>query len=199
MTMIEFLYLFLFRALSGAQNGLGYADQRIPRTITSFLMCAILIGTLMILLLRAPESIWKVVAVLLVIASILGVLGVEDSYNEKTNLFKSDVHFWELLATGGITLAWMALGGNLIGIVASVYPGLILHKGFINLGSGQKWWYHGTDDKTGQTFSIPLLGWKIPRQSTRTRISLAVISVMIIIINTGLQWHVSLQQIIKWI
>lgn len=197
--MIEFTYLVLFRALSGGQNGFGYAKRNTYRAVTSFLMSAILAGTLFLILYRVPESYWKVAAVFLSLASIAGTLGVEDSFNEKTNLFKTDVHFWEMLVTGGITLAWAVLGGNLISIAASVYPGLILHKGFINIGSGKKWWYAGTDDATGKTFTIPLLNLSIPRLSTRARISIAVISAMVMIINSSLHWKITMQDVLNWI
>jgi len=197
--MIEFLYLVLFRALSGGQNAFGYADRNLYRVITSFLMLAILAGSLFLIMQRVSESYWKISAIFLTLVSMAGTLGVEDSFNENYKLFKTDVHFWELLATGGITLAWMILGGNLISIAASVYPGLILHKGFINLGSNKKWWYAGTDDKSGKTFSVPLLNLRIPRLSTRARISIAVASIMAVIINTGLKWHISLQDVINWI
>ncbi|WP_143473331.1 hypothetical protein [Flavilitoribacter nigricans] len=197
--MIEFLYLFLFRALSGAQNGFGYAKKSVYRVITSGLMVAVLAGSLFCWLQSAPESYWKAGTVILVIISIVGTIGVEDSFNPNYQILPKDIHLWEMLATGGITLAWMALGGNLISIAASIYPGLILHKGFINLGSGQKWWYAGTDDRTGKTFSIPLLNIKVPRLGTMGRISIAVASVMAMIINTSLHWRITVQDVIAWV
>lgn len=199
MIMLLFLYLFLFRALSGVQNGFGYADRKILRTITTLIMGLALMGTLFWIFYYPPESYWKVASIFLVLASIVGVLGVEDSFNDNYQILPKDVHLWEILATGGVTLAWVTLGGNLISIAASIYPGLILHKGFINLGSGKTWWYHGTDDPSGQTYSIPLLGIKIPRLSTRGRISIAVASLMAVIINSSLQWEISVQKILSWL
>lgn len=194
--MIEFLYLFLFRALSGAQNGAGYAKQQTLRVIITFTMCTVLIGTVFTILYQPRETPWEVFAVLLILISTLGAVGVEDSFNPSYQYLPKDIHFWEMLATGGITLAWVLLGGNLIGIAASVYPGLILHKGFVNLGSGKGWWYAGTDDRTGKTFSIPLLGIKVPRLNTRGRVHIAVISILAMIVNhTTLHWKISLQDI----
>lgn len=197
--MIEFLYLFLLRAISGGQNGFGYAKRGTLRAITSFIMTLILGLTLAVILQRAPESYWKLAAALGMVVSLAGVIGVEDSFNPKYKIFATDIHLWEILILGGVTIAFASLGANLISIACSVYPGLILHKGFVNIGSGKKWWYAGTDDKTGKTFSIPLLNLKIPRISTRARISIAVISVMVMIINTSLNWEISLQTVLNWI
>lgn len=177
--MIEFIYLFLFRSLSGAQNGFGYARQQNGRRITTFLMELILIGTAFVFLRGDASPVWWQMIFILggLVISLLGVAGVEGSFDPEWNLLFDDVHFWEVLATGGVTISWVAAGGNLVTIAASVYPALILHKGFVNIGSRKSFFYHGTDDHTGKTYSIPILGWKIPRLSTSWRITLAVASI----------------------
>lgn len=179
--MFEFLYLFIFRAVSGAQNGFGYADRQNGRRIVTFLMELALIAT-GFLFLRIGDHLewWQMMFVIVgLVVSLLGVAGVEGSFDPEWNLIFDDVHFWEVLATGGVTISWVVAGGNLVTIAASVYPALILHKGFVNIGSRKSFFYHGTDDETGKTYSIPILGWKIPRLSTSWRITLAVASIAV--------------------
>lgn len=193
--MIEFTCLFIFRSVSGLQNGLGYARKEVLRSVTSLALGLALIGFILYFT-KQPPTILKPVAILLALISVLGVMGVEINFNKGGRFLKRDTHFWELLATGGITLACFFAGFNLVNISASVYPALILHKGFINLGSKQKWFYEGTDDKTGDTYGIPSLGIKIPRMGTMFRISVAVLSIMAMIINSSLKWSLTIHDII---
>lgn len=175
--MLEFIYLILFRWLSGAQNGLGYGKHNALRIATSVAMLAILAATGVSFFFQVDTPI-AITAAALVVVSMIGAAGVEDAFNEGINFFPKDIHLFEILATGGVTIAWAVAGGNLVSILCATYPGLIVHKGFINLGSGLNFFYHGTDDATGRTFSIPLLGIKVPRLSQRGRIIAALVSVV---------------------
>jgi len=191
---MEFIYLFLFRTLSGWQNGCGYAIRhtgsesgeiwyKMQLLVITFLLG---IGALSQLLWlgQAPTLFWKITTALLCSVSIVGVFGVYDSFEDDINFFPRDIHFWELVCTTGVTLGWVTLGGNLFLIAAHVYPALLLHKGAVNIGSGLPFWDHRTDDATGATFSIPLLGLRIPRLSAWMRQVLAVGS----LIGAGLCW-----------
>ena len=175
---MEFIFLFLYRSLSGWQNGLGYSGRHIARTSASYVL-AIAAFAPSIALLRAHAAPAILLAALLGSAiSALGAIGVEDSFNEKMRMLPKDVHLWEMLATSGVMASVAAMGGNLILIVASVYPALIVHKGLINVYSGLSWWDKRTDDATGRTFSIPLLGIRVPRMGTRGRQAAAVLSII---------------------
>ena len=133
------------------------------------------------------------------LVGLIGTIWVEDSFSNWLNIFPKDIHLGELLATTGVLLAWVSIGGNLIYILASVYPSLLIHKGLINLGSGLRFWDHRTDDRSGKTFKIPLLGIKVPRLPLNARISLAVISALVVIINTtSLNWTYTIQDILSW-
>lgn len=176
--MLEFSYLVLFRWLSGLQNALGYAGRQRGRMIVSFAMAIMLIGGMTLCFLMRPYWPANAIIGMLATTSIIGTAGVEDAFNTDIRIFPRDIHLFELLATGGITLAWAVAGGNLITIAAATYPGLIVHKGLINLGAGLPFWHHGTDDATGRTFSIPLLGLSVPRLPQSGRILLAIASVV---------------------
>lgn len=205
--MIEFTYLFLFRCLSGAQNGFGYAKNAAGRTAATGVM---IFGVGIAIAMFWGVSGWlRYAAFACSLVSAAGAAGVDLSFAKRLGKY-NDVHLWEVFATGGVFLAWILAGGNLIYIFASVYPSLIIHKGFVNVGSGLKWWDTRTDDRTGKTFSIKipwawlrkLLGRdviKVPRMGLRMRISAAVVSVLFVIINaTSLQWEITVHDLVFW-
>lgn len=190
--MIPFTFLTIFRALSGLQNGLGYGRRQLARAIISILML-LNVAALSIYLHLLPLLPWQHwLALCCLLISAIGTLGVEDNFSARLQLFRQDIHFWELLATGGVTLACILMGLDLIGIACSIYPGLILHKGFVNTCSGLNWWYHGTDDATGKTFNVPLLGIRIPRMTLRLRIIFAAVSILLLVSSIVLHFNVSL-------
>lgn len=195
--MIEFAYLFIFRCLSGAQNGFGYAKNATGRTICTGLM-ALFIGWAFVQF-QPYTTLLKWFSLGWLAFGLVGTIGVEDFFHDQFNLFLKDLHLWEIVATAGVVLAWVAAGGNLIYIFASVYPSLLIHKGFVNMGNGLDFWDHRTDDETGNTFSIPWLGIKVPRLSLKTRIGIAVISLLAVIVNaTSLNYKITFQDIVPW-
>ena len=125
--MLEFLYLVLFRWLSGAQNGLGYARRPRARLAASVLMGLILVATAAKFFIGTNQA--SIAACILTAVSLTGTIGVEDAFNEGFDIFPKDIHLFEILATGGITLAWVVAGGNIITIAAATYPGSSYTKG----------------------------------------------------------------------
>lgn len=104
-----------------------------------------------------------------------------------------DIHLWENFVTGGFVI-WMSLSGyNILLICCSVYPALILHKGLINMGSGLKFLDHATDDPTGKTYGIPLLGIKVPRMNTKMRLIFACLSIVAAVVIMIEGWNISVQ------
>ena len=190
--MIPFLYLTIFRALSGLQNGLGYGQRQLYRVIISIIMLIDIVSlTVYLHLLNLfPWQHWMALCCLMI--SAIGTFGVEDNFSIRLNLCKRDIHLWELLATGGVTLASILMGLDIIGIACSIYPGLILHKGFVNVCSGLSWWYHGTDDTTGKTFNVPTLGIRVPRLSVKGRVILACVSMLTIVITSTSHYKISI-------
>lgn len=187
--MNEFAFLFIFRALSGAKNGSGYAKSEGLALIG---MIMLILSALLIIyfnLFLDLTLFQRITASLSVVASALGVWLTWKGLAGNT---KIDIHFWELWATGGVTVAWVLAGGNLLTIAASVYPGLIMHKGFVNTLQGHPWWDKATDDPTGATFSIPFLGIKVPRLGTVGRVILAIASIAGLIAVEILGWSINL-------
>ena len=175
--MLEFIYLFLYRVLSGVQNGLGYAHKSVHLAFVSILLAMASLPPMW--LMQGQPLGGRMLAFTFAAISILSALGVWDSFNDALNgRFIKDVHFWELLLTGAMTLCWIVLGGNVYLVAAHVYPALLLHKAAVNIGSGLPFWDHRTDDATGQTFNVPLINIRIPRLSLRGRQLLAVASLL---------------------
>jgi|GEM_PF-6487856 len=204
---MEFWFLSLFRLGSGVQNGLGYGKYTTTRTICSVLLMIVLVWADFIFINQLGYGWQCPVALILVGLSQAGVWGVEDSFDKNYDLFPTDIHLWEMLATGGILLAWFVAGGNLYLIFASIYPSLLLHKAAINIIPRIKdlGWKkaldffldHRTDDATGKTFTIPLLNICVPRLSLRARIILAIISTIMAITVSLAGWRLDLNVLIK--
>ena len=87
-----------------------------------------------------------------------------------------DVHLFTYLGTAFFCLL-VCYDISLLGLLG-VYPGLLLEKGMINLGSNLDFFDDRTDDPTGETFGVPSLGIKVPRIGTAYRIPLAVLSLV---------------------
>ena len=195
---MEFIYLFLFRAISGAQNGFGYAQRKIGRYVCAGIMFLMISPFLYYNLVYDDyHQVLRVLSILSAIASAIGVLGVEDGFNDEISILPKDIHLWEYVATGGALVAVVFMGGNLLYVVASVYPALILHKGFVNIGTGSKFFRHGTDDPTGKTWGIPLLNISIPRSSLKIRIAFAVISIALAGLIWYLGWDINVNTLIS--
>jgi hypothetical protein len=102
-----------------------------------------------------------------------------------------DIHFWENLVTAGYFVFLILAGFNILYLVCSVYPALILHKGLINKGSGLSFFATATDDSTGKTYGIPLLGIKIKRSGNVLRLTLAAISIIAAALIFFFGWNLS--------
>lgn len=175
--MLLFSLLILFRALAGWQNGLGYAGK-IKASFFLYVLLAVLCAGGAAWLGVVQKASWiSFVACLLFALSFISALAIHRIFIGEFKGNYADIHFWEIFKTGGVTLAALAINSDLIPIALSVYPGLLLHKAGVNLPLGLGFFYHGTDDATGATFSIPLLGWKVKRLSKRGRIIIAAASV----------------------
>ena len=188
--MIAFFHLLIFRMLSGWQNGLGYADKERGRLVLSIILILLALAPTIIFAKASIPVLAKIASIILAAAAAFAILGVESSFNALFTLITEDLHFWELLATGLITIAWLMGGGNLLWIFASVYPALIVHKGLINLYSGLGFWDIITDDPTGRTFSF--LGGKFIRAGNAWRLLLAFFSIALATMTYLKGWTITI-------
>jgi hypothetical protein len=104
-----------------------------------------------------------------------------------------DVHLWAYVSPALSTLTmlidtWPKRSGlpwwQCAALALSVYPGGVLFKGLVNIGTGQPFLtgHEVTDDPTGKTFGIPSMGLKIPRLSSGwVRLTLAMLSIGLIL------------------
>ena len=189
--MIELIFLTLYRFVSGLQNGLGYSQNDFqPLATVALILSTLALGVYAWFI---PLSILlKVVATLLALASAASALMVQLSFRPIPDLPIFDVHFWETLTTAFVTLAWIFLGGNILLIVASVYPGLILHKAMVNVFTGNPFFYQGTNDPTGRTFDLPVLGVVVFRGSNQWRLMLTLFSLILVAMTLLNGWVVSI-------
>lgn len=188
---MEFLFLFLYRSLSGAQNGLGYAKNRLMIVATSVMVLFMASGVVFASIEKTEGWFpWFIISISFFIAAGLAAIMVHLSFIHTEKWF--DIHLWESITTGLATIAVAFVGGDIILILCSVYPALIIHKGFVNMGGGLSFLDNRTDDATGKTFSIPLLGIKVPRLSTYIRFLLAAFSIMGVVIVYALDFNLVL-------
>jgi hypothetical protein len=151
------LNLILFRLFAGIQNALYYSQLKFIARLWA-LVLIIFIFTIM----PFPYSL-----------SSAGVLFTLLAFEGK--LWEGSIHFTEMIKTSLPIACGFISGWNMSDIVLSVYPGLILHKMVINLGSN-KWstlkeawgilFSDITDDPTGKSFTFTwrlkdkwMVGW----------------------------------------
>lgn len=169
--MESFIIAFLHRVLSGVQNGLGYAKLTVG-------LCAL--GLILCLAPWAVENshwLFFVFYVVNIITVSMKSISFDMDFAKSLRKYK-DIHLWENLVTGGFFVWMMISGHNILMLCCSVYPALIFHKGAINLGSGLKFFANATDDATGKTYGIPILGIKVPRSGAKFRLIAAGLSLL---------------------
>lgn len=191
--MFGFIYAFFQRVLSGAQNMYGYSKKK-----GLFLLLTIIMLLFPFINYR-PDLLFLI----FVIVNAFDVYMKAASFNllPYMGFLKRyrDIHFWEDIVTGGYFLFLILAHFNILYLICSVYPALILHKGLINKGSGLSFFSAATDDNTiadgnpvGATYSIPLLGIKIKRSGTKFRLILASISLIAAALIFIFGWNLSL-------
>lgn len=217
--MLELIHLIGFRSLSGLQNGLGY--RKTLGWMTAVTVFMIINAASLGFLAELRVFGWmKYLSIAMCLTSIVGAIFVDQSFRVRNNPDKYnakiyDIHLWENSATMGVVFAWMAMDANLIQVVCSVYPGMILHKGLINIGAFWRkagglsaamkyFFYEGTDDPTGNTYTIPWFKdkpwplnklYKIRRLNNEWRISFAIASIVVALVSHLLKWRISITQI----
>lgn len=184
--MLEFIYAFSQRTLSGAQNMYGYSKRK----------GLFLLFTLLMLFFPFITYQPTIVFLIFVIINAFDVYMKAASFNllPYMRFLKKyrDIHFWENLVTGGYFVFLILAHFNILYLFCSVYPALILHKGLINKGSGLSFFSTKTDDTTGKTYNIPLLGIKIKRSSNSVRLIFASISLIAAVLIFIFGWNLSL-------
>lgn len=172
---MDFILAFIQRVLSGAASYFGYSNRATGLIIVSFLMLLLPFVTY--------ETNWFHILFYEVNALVLFMKAISFDMDTFKSLNKyKDIHLWENLVTGGYVVYLSLIGYNIILIMCATYPALILHKGLINLGSKLPFFAEATDDATGKTYGIPLLGIKIKRSSTKFRLILAGISLVVAVL-----------------
>lgn len=119
-----------------------------------------------------------------VIISVIGVLGVMFSFKK---IIPSKIHTYEVLTTTGFTFAMYLCNYNVIDLILAVSPGMVLHKGFINLSTNRPFIDKNeiTNDPTGKTYYLEILDMDVPRIISKgnVRLVLAGLSIVLFVLN----------------
>jgi len=182
---MTFLYAFLQRVMSGIVSYFGYSHKAVGLVLMSLLMVVYPFISMEFNFFFILFFIVNVITIVMKMASFDVDLGL-------SSLKYKDIHLWENLVTGGYVMYLMLTGHNIILLMCSVYPALILHKGFINWGSKLTFFAEATDDPTGKTYGIPLLGIKVKRSSTKFRLIAAGASILIAVAVLVLNFDISI-------
>src|SRR5882724_6345322 len=117
-----FILAFIQRVLSGIVSYYGYSKNRIGLIFSTIVM--------FVYPLLSSKEHWIYMAFVIVNIIVVGMKMISFSDDMLPFLKKyKDIHFWENLVTGGYTLFLVLMGYNILLIICSVYPALILHKG----------------------------------------------------------------------
>lgn len=180
-------FLFIInRALSGIVNGLFYAGSR-----WLFPVMVIFMGlTLFQLIIDAnwhgltKFQFWM--SILGIAASLISIVLLGVSF--KFPKFKfNDIHLWTWVNQTAISGTYFFQKyKNWKWLLLAIYPAVFLQKLFINLLSGLRWDYIGTDDVTGKTWGMKIFGRKVKiprlfRGNMYLRLGLALLSISVFI------------------
>lgn len=172
---MDFILSFIQRVLSGAASYFGYSNRIYGLFVMSFIMLLLPFATY--------ETHWFHILFYEVNAIVLFMKAISFDKEIFPSLNKyKDIHLWENLVTGGYVVYLSLIGSNILLIMCATYPALIVHKGLINLGSKLPFFAEATDDATGKTYGIPLLGIKVKRSSTKFRLILAAVSLVVAVL-----------------
>lgn len=184
--ILSFLLAFFQRVSSGFQSMFGYAHKKMGFILASLLMIVYPI-------LFAKMG-WIFYVYVLLNMFIVYMKFCSFKLFPKLSILKryEDIHLWEDALTGLYVIYLTVSGFNILMVILAVYPALILHKGLINIGNKLPFFSSRTDDLSGKTYGIPLLGIKIKRSSTSFRIACAILSFIgaFLVIQNG--WILSL-------
>lgn len=184
--MLSFFLPFFQRLFSGIQSMYGYSHEKLGFALMSILMC--------LSPLLSYETSWLFYCFFIVNAMVIYMKTMSFQVIPQLTFLKKygDIHLWESLVTGGYVTYLVLAHHNILLIMCSVYPALILHKGFINIGSKLSFFATATDDPTGKTYGFKLFGLKVKRTGNAFRLTMAVLSIIGAILIYFLGWNVSI-------
>jgi len=184
---MTFIYSFLQRILSGAHNGAGYAKKKNLFLLLSAIMLLFPILTF--------QPHWLFYVFMIVNAVIVYMKVGSFKLFPKIKLFQKyfDIHLWENFMTGAFNIYLVFAHYNILLIMCAVYPALIIHKGFINIGSKLPFFATKTDDPTGKTYGFKLFpNLKIKRGSNSYRLIMAGLSLFAVSLIYLFGWSVTI-------
>lgn len=184
--IVSFVLAFTQRIASGFQSMFGYSKKKFGFAFGTLLMLSF-----PLFFIKAGWVFW----LYLIVNTMIVYMKTMSFrvYPQLTAFNKySDIHLWEDLLTGGYAVYLTLSGFNILMIICAMYPALIMHKGLINIGSNQSFFASATDDATGKTYGIPLLGIKVNRSSTKFRLVLAGLSLVGAYLVLKLGWSLTL-------
>lgn len=181
----SFFLPFFQRILSGAASYFGYSNKIVGMLLISLLMVAYPF------IAPIPNAFFIAFYIVNIIVVGMKFMSFDPEIGGVLSKFR-DIHLWESLVTGGYMVYLTLTGHNILLLICSVYPSLIIHKGLINLGSKLNFFAEATNDPTGKTYNIPILKLNIPRSSTKFRLILAGISIVaaVYIATNGLSYTI---------
>lgn len=174
--MAAFFLAFLQRICSGLQSMFGYAKEK-----TGFILGTMTMALFPFLFFK-PTILFVAYAIVNLLIVYMKAMSFKVLPKWRFLSKYTDIHLWEDLLTGGCIVYMTLAGYNILLLCLSVYPALILHKGFINIGSKLPFFAEATDDATGKTYGFKLLNIKIARSTTGARILLASLSIIALIL-----------------
>ena len=185
------LAFVLHRVGSGIRNGAMYNPKEDAPAVPHLAAGGMAIVACCLFAVAVPSGLWSFLprayvnlaagaALLLCLACTV----IATMYNTGRNTYINDLHLWTqgeqmLLSVPLLLCGWPGL----IALALATYPAVFLQKAMVNRMQEQDIYANGTDDPSGQYYSIPSLGIRVPRttQLFRARLSVASVAVLIAI------------------
>jgi len=182
-----FFAFVLHRFLSGVRNGMLYnPKEKAPAAPTIISIVMVINATCMMSITLQvfagwsflPSQVGNMLSIIaFLVAMLSGIMAMQ--YGKQPRI---DLHLWVQLEQMALSVPFLFIGRPGIAVlVCSAYPAVFTQKAAINRLTDQDVFYNGTDDPTGQYYSIPSLGIKVPRTTQRFRMWAAFISIILFV------------------
>lgn len=200
MILASFIFAFLIRAISGIQNALGYSGSRylVPTTLA---LLAIVMFAGLFSPIEQYNPLWLIRVISAVLVTSVAVYCAISITSAFTQLNYHHIHLYETILMAASLVSIGLVDYDLIAIVASTYPALIVHQVVINLATNQKWNSNATDVYHGKWYTINIgkRSFKIPRMTFSIRLVIAIISCVLFIVYVDRRLSLTLSDILNWI
>lgn len=182
---VLFLGFVIHRIGSGIRNGVMYNPTPGAPAMPQIVAAGMAAVACCLFAIAVPSGLWYFtprvyvnIADAVALPLCLLCTALTTVYNTGRNTWLNDLHLWTQAEQMFLAVPLLLCGWpGIIVLVLSTYPSVFIQKAMINRFTGQDIFYDGTDDPSGQYYTIPSLGIRVPRTTQRFRAWVSVASI----------------------